>query len=200
MAKLNTTIVLGSTSPFRKSILDKLNISFETDKPEVDETPLEGETAQQLVERLAVLKAQTVAERWPHSLVIGSDQVALFEGEILGKPHTHENAVKQLSRFSGNKVTFLTGLAVIDTESGKTLSLVEPFEVHFKQLTENDIESYLLAEKPYKCAGSFKSEALGICLFEKLVGEDPNTLIGLPLIKLVGMFKAMGFDVLAHQS
>ena len=199
MAKLNTTIVLGSTSPFRKSILDKLNISFETDKPEVDETPLENETAEQLVERLAVLKAEAVANRWTNSLVIGSDQVALFDNEILGKPHTHENAVKQLTRFSGNKVTFLTGLAVINTQTGKTLSLVEPFEVHFKQLTQADIESYLQAEKPYNCAGSFKSEALGICLFEKLVGEDPNTLIGLPLIKLVDMFKQLGFDVLANQ-
>lgn len=199
MAKLNTTIVLGSTSPFRKSILDKLNISFETDKPLVDETSLPNETAEQLVERLAILKAQAVAERWSDALVIGSDQVALFENEILGKPHTHENAVKQLTRFSGNKVTFLTGLSVIESKTGKTISLVEPFEVHFKQLSNNDIESYLVAEKPYNCAGSFKSEALGICLFEKLVGEDPNTLIGLPLIKLVDMFKQFGFDVLTAQ-
>lgn len=199
MTKSTTTIVLGSTSPFRKAILDKLNISFQTDKPEVDETPLENESAIQLVERLAVLKAKAVAERWNDALIIGSDQVALFEGEILGKPHTHENAVKQLTRFSGNKVTFLTGLAVIDTKTGETLSLVEPFEVHFKQLTESDIESYLLAEKPYNCAGSFKSEALGICLFEKLIGEDPNTLIGLPLIKLVSLLKEFDYDVLANQ-
>ncbi len=199
MTKPTTTIVLGSTSPFRKAILDKLNISFQTDKPEVDETPLENETAIELVERLAILKAEAVAQRWNDALIIGSDQVALFEGEILGKPHTHENAVKQLTRFSGNKVTFLTGLAVIDTQTGKTQSLVEPFEVHFKQLTESDIESYLLAEKPYNCAGSFKSEALGICLFEKLVGEDPNTLIGLPLIKLVGLLKDFDYDVLANQ-
>ena len=140
-----------------------------------------------------------MADRWDKALVIGSDQVALFDNEILGKPHTHENAVKQLSRFSGNKVTFLTGLAVINTETNETLSLVEPFEVHFRQLTEQEIEAYLLAEKPYKCAGSFKSEALGICLFEKLVGEDSNTLIGLPLIKLVSMLKQFGFDVLENQ-
>ena len=199
MTKSTTTIVLGSTSPFRKAILDKLNISFQTDKPEVDETPQENETAIELVERLAILKAEAVAQRWNDALIIGSDQVALFEGEILGKPHTHENAVKQLTRFSGNKVTFLTGLAVIDTQTGKTQSLVEPFEVHFKQLTESDIESYLLAEKPYNCAGSFKSEALGICLFEKLIGEDPNTIIGLPLIKLVGLLKDFDYDVLANQ-
>lgn len=199
MTQLNKTLVLGSTSPFRKAILEKLNISFSTDKPEVDETPLENESAVELVERLAILKAATVTQRWKNSIVIGSDQVALFDGEILGKPHTHENAIKQLSRFSGNKVTFLTGLAVIDTETNKTLSLVEPFEVHFKDLTDEDIESYLLAEKPYNCAGSFKSEALGICLFEKLVGEDPNTLVGLPLIKLVSLLKKLEFDVLAKQ-
>lgn len=200
MTQLNKTLVLGSTSPFRKAILEKLNISFSTDKPEVDETPLENESAIELVERLAILKANAVAERWENSIVIGSDQVALFNEEILGKPHTHENAVKQLNSFSGNKVTFLTGLAVIDTETNKTLSLVEPFEVHFKNLTAEDIESYLRSEKPYNCAGSFKSEALGICLFEKLVGEDPNTLIGLPLIKLVGMLKELNFDILAMQN
>ena len=199
MSLKSPTIVLGSTSPFRKEILNKLNIQFETDKPEVDETPLANETAIELVERLAILKAKAVAYKWGNSLVIGSDQVALFNGQILGKPHTHENAVKQLSSFSGNKVTFLTGLALTDTESNKTLSLVEPFEVHFKQLTVNEIESYLKTEKPYNCAGSFKSEALGICLFEKLIGEDPNTLVGLPLIKLVDLFKQFGFDVLANQ-
>ncbi|NVK24584.1 MAG: septum formation inhibitor Maf [Gammaproteobacteria bacterium] len=194
------TIVLGSTSPFRKEILSKLNIPFETDKPLVDETPLNNETAIELVERLAILKAGAVAERWENALVIGSDQVALFNGQILGKPHTHENAVAQLSSFSGHKVTFLTGLAVKDTMTDKTHSLVEPFEVHFKKLTIEEIESYLHAEKPYNCAGSFKSEALGICLFEKLVGEDPNTLVGLPLIKLVGLFNAFGYSVLEQQS
>lgn len=199
MTKSAPTIVLGSTSVFRKSILDKLNIQFETDKPEVDETPLNDETATALVERLAVDKASAVAKRWSNALIIGSDQVAVFEGEILGKPHTHENAVKQLTRFSGNKVTFLTGLAVIDSQTGKTLSLVEPFEVHFKQLTANEIDTYLKVEQPYNCAGSFKSEALGICLFDKLVGEDPNTLIGLPLIKLVALLKQFGYDVLAQQ-
>ena len=193
------TIVLGSTSPFRKEVLNKLNIPFETDKPEVDETPIENETAIELVERLAIAKAQVVSNRWSNSLIIGSDQVALFDNEILGKPHTHENAIKQLSSFSGNKVTFLTGLAVNNTETGKTLSLVEPFEVHFKKLTEQEIEAYLLTEKPYKCAGSFKSEALGICLFEKLAGDDPNSLIGLPLIKLVELLKEFNYSVLEQQ-
>ena len=193
-------LVLGSTSPFRKEILNKLNIPFETDKPNVDETPLNNESARQLVERLAILKAKAVASNWENALIIGSDQVALFEGEILGKPHTHENAIKQLRSFSGNKVTFLTGLAVVNTNNLETLSLVEPFEVHFKKLTEADIEQYLLAEKPYNCAGSFKSEALGICLFEKLEGKDPNTLVGLPLIQLVSLLAKFGFNVLELQS
>ena len=198
--KKKPTIILGSTSEFRKQILDKLNLPFLTDKPEVDETPIPNETAYQLVERLAVAKAHAVADRHDNALVIGSDQVALFNDTILGKPHTHENAIKQLSSFSGNKVTFLTGLAVTNSTTGETHSLVEPFEVYFKQLTLDEIEAYLLAEKPYKCAGSFKSEALGICLFEKLVGEDPNTLIGLPLIKLVALLDNFGYSVLQQQT
>jgi len=194
------TIILGSTSPFRKQILEKLNLPFLTAKPNVDETALPNETAYQLVERLAVAKAQAVANNNDNALVIGSDQVALFNDTILGKPHTHENAIQQLSSFSGNKVTFLTGLAVINSDTGETHSLVEPFDVHFKQLTSTEIEAYLLAEKPYNCAGSFKSEALGICLFEKLVGDDPNTLVGLPLIKLVGLLNKFGYSVLQHQT
>jgi MAF protein len=197
--KKKPTIILGSTSEFRKQILEKLNLSFQTAKPEVDETALPNETAHQLVERLAIAKAQAVANAHDNALVIGSDQVALFNDTILGKPHTHENAIKQLSSFSGNKVTFLTGLAVINSDTGETHSLVEPFEVYFKQLTLEDIEAYLIAETPYKCAGSFKSEALGICLFEKLVGDDPNTLVGLPLIKLVGLLENFGYSVLKNQ-
>lgn len=193
------TLVLGSTSPFRKQILEKLNIHFETDKPEIDETAKENESPFQLVERLAIEKAQAVAKNWSDAIIIGSDQVAVFDNQILGKPHIHEKAVEQLTAFSGNKVEFLTGLAVIDTKTNKTLSLVEPFEVHFKDLTANEIENYLLNEKPYKCAGSFKSEALGITLFEKLSGDDPNTLIGLPLIKLVAVLKELGFEVLQNQ-
>lgn len=192
-------IVLGSTSPFRKQILEKLNIQFETDKPEVDETPFDNENAHQLVLRLAESKAQKVAENWPNAIVIGSDQVAVFDNQILGKPHIHQNAINQLKLFSGNKVTFLTGLAVLDTQNQKLISSVEPFEVYFKQLTQAKIEAYLNAEKPYNCAGSFKSEALGICLFEKLVGDDPNTLMGLPLIRLVEYFEQLDFNVLDHQ-
>lgn len=197
--KDNRTLVLGSTSPFRKAILEKLGIDFITDKPEVDETPLPNEEPEALVARLAEDKAKAVAKRHSSSLIIGSDQVAVFDRQILGKPHTHENAVAQLTAFSGQTVTFLTGLSVIDTHSDQTHTLVEPFKVKFKTLSQSDIENYLLAEKPYNCAGSFKSEALGICLFEKLEGDDPNTLIGLPLIKLVSILDKLGYSVLEQQ-
>ena len=192
------TIVLGSTSPFRKVLLEKLNIPFECAKPNIDESPLAQETSLQLVERLAIEKAQAI-KGFSNALIIGSDQVALCEGEILGKPHNYENAVKQLAKFSGKPITFYTGLCVLDSATGITHSLVEPFIVHFNSLSQNDIEQYIKAEEPYHCAGSFKSEGLGICLFKKLEGDDPNTLIGLPLIKLVSLFKKHNFDVLNEQ-
>jgi MAF protein len=193
------TLVLGSTSPFRKSILEKLNLAFECAKPNVDETALANETPQALVERLAIEKAKAVANEFPDALIIGSDQVAVCDGEILGKPHTFENGVKQLSKFSNKSVTFYTGLCVYDSATNKVTSLVEPFIVHFNKLSLLEIESYLKAEQPYNCAGSFKSEGLGICLFEKLEGDDPNTLIGLPLIKLVTLLKQHGLDTLEEQ-
>lgn len=193
------TLVLGSTSVFRKTILEKLNLPFQTAKPNIDETALINETPQILVERLAVEKAKAVADKFTNALIIGSDQVAVCEGEILGKPHNFENGVKQLSKFSNKSVTFYTGLCVFDSESNKVTSLVEPFIVHFNKLSQDEIESYLKAEKPFNCAGSFKSEALGICLFKKLEGDDPNTLIGLPLIKLVNLLKQHGLNVLAEQ-
>lgn len=192
-------LILASTSPFRKSLLEKLNVPFLTDKPLVDETPLANETPTALVTRLAQAKAQAVADKHDNAIVIGSDQVAVFNDEILGKPHTHENAVAQLQKFSGQTVTFLTGLSVIDTNSGNIDTKVEPFEVVFKTLALNEINNYLHAEKPYNCAGSFKSEALGICLFEKLKGDDPNSLIGLPLIQLVDSLNKIGFSVLGNQ-
>ena len=193
------TLVLGSTSPFRQSILEKLNLSFECAKPNIDETALLNETPQALVERLAIEKAQAVAGEFPDALIIGSDQVAVCEGEILGKPHNFDNGVKQLTKFSDKVVTFYTGLCVLDSSTNKVTSLVEPFIVHFNPLTQSEIASYLRAEQPYNCAGSFKSEGLGICLFKKLEGDDPNTLIGLPLIKLVSLLKAHGLNVLAEQ-
>ena len=193
------TLVLGSTSPFRKSILEKLNLAFECAKPNIDETALKNETPQALVERLAIEKAKAVAKEFPNALIIGSDQVAVCDGEILGKPHNFENGVKQLTKFSDKNVTFYTGLCVYDSFNDKSISLIEPFIVHFNQLSQTEIESYLKAEQPYNCAGSFKSEGLGICLFKKLEGDDPNSLIGLPLIKLVEILKQHGLDVLAEQ-
>jgi len=193
------TLVLGSTSPFRKTILEKLNLPFECAKPNIDETALLNETPQALVERLAIEKAQAVANEFPNALIIGSDQVAVCDGEILGKPHNFDNGVKQLTKFSNKAVTFYTGLCVLDSANNSVKSLIEPFNVHFNPLTQTEIESYLHAEQPYNCAGSFKSEGLGICLFKKLEGDDPNTLIGLPLIKLVSLLKAQGLDVLKEQ-
>jgi MAF protein len=193
------TLVLGSTSVFRQTILEKLNLPFQTAKPDIDETALINETPQALVERLAIEKAKAVAHKFPNALIIGSDQVAVCEGEILGKPHNFENGVVQLTKFSNKAVTFYTGLCVLDSTSNTVKSLVEPFVVHFNELSPLEIESYLKAEQPYNCAGSFKSEALGICLFRKLEGDDPNTLIGLPLIKLVSLLKQHGLDVLAEQ-
>jgi len=193
------TLVLGSTSPFRKSILEKLNLAFECAKPNIDETALANETPQALVERLAIEKAKAVAKEFPNALIIGSDQVAVCDGEILGKPHTFENGVIQLTKFSNKAVTFYTGLCVFDSASNTVKSLVEPFVVHFNKLSRSEIENYLNAEQPYNCAGSFKSEGLGICLFKKLEGDDPNSLIGLPLIKLVEILKQHGLDVLAEQ-
>jgi len=194
------TLVLGSTSPFRKTILEKLQLPFHCAKPNIDETEKKGESPQQLVERLAIEKAKAVRSQFPNALIIGSDQVAVCEGEILGKPHNFTNAVIQLSKFSGKPITFYTGLCVYDSEKDNVVALVEPFIVHFNKLSTQDIENYLNAEQPYNCAGSFKSEGLGICLFSKLEGDDPNTLIGLPLIKLVELLKQQGIDVLAEQS
>ncbi|WP_067864860.1 Maf family protein [Neptuniibacter marinus] len=189
-------LILASSSPFRRQILDKLQLKYACISPDIDESPLANETPEDLVARLAIEKAQKVAGTEPDSLIIGSDQVAVLGNEILGKPHTHENAVKQLQKLSGHTVTFLTGLALINSKSGEVQSETVPFNVVFRTLTDEMIEHYLHAEQPYNCAGSFKSEALGIVLFERLEGEDPNTLIGLPLIRLVRMLEKEGLNVL----
>ncbi|WP_068545222.1 Maf family protein [Thalassotalea crassostreae] len=194
-----TQLVLGSTSPFRKALLEKLNVPFDCAKPNIDETAIDGETPEQLVARLAEQKAKAVAEQFPEGLIIGSDQVAVCDGNILGKPHTFENGVKQLTSFSGKSVTFLTGLCLYNAITDKAQVIVEPFHVSFRELTIDEISHYLHAEQPYNCAGSFKSEGLGICLFESLNGDDPNSLIGLPLIRLHQLLKNEGFDVLQYQ-
>ena len=189
-------LVLGSTSPFRREILQKLDIPFETAAPDIDESPLENETPQELVKRLAEEKAKAVAKQFPHHLIIGSDQVAVVDNQILGKPGNHENAVKQLQQTSGKTVHFYTGLCLLNSNNNHMQSEVVPFDVVFRKLTNSEIENYLLKEQPYNCAGSFKSEGLGIALFEKLKGDDPNTLIGLPLIVLIRMLSNVDFPVL----
>lgn len=189
-------LVLASTSPFRKTILEKLGTQFDTASPETDETALYNETPQELVERLSIAKAKAIADKISDSLVIGSDQVSVINGEIVGKPHNHENAVKQLQNASGKTVTFYTGLCLYNSETQQYQSEVVPFDVVFRTLSKQQIENYLRKEEPYNCAGSFKSEALGIVLFEKLQGEDPNTLMGLPLIRLVKMLEQENFSIL----
>lgn len=187
---------LASTSIYRKALLEKLTPNFATAKPDVDETALPGETASELVRRLAIAKAQAVAHTLTTGIVIGSDQVAVFQDRILGKPHTEANAFAQLQSFSGHKVQFLTGLAVVNAATGQVNHCVEPFDVYFRSLTAAEITRYIQREQPLQCAGSFKSEGLGITLFDKLVGDDPNSLIGLPLIRLHQLLKAQGVDLL----
>ena len=170
-------------------LLEKLGIPFECAAPEVDETPQPGESPRHLVTRLAKEKAQSLAVRYPAHLIIGSDQVCVLDGEITGKPHTEENACQQLLRARGSIVTFYTGLALYNSASGHLQTECEPFDVHFRHLSEEEIMDYVRRERPLNCAGSFKSEALGIALFDKLDGRDPNTLVGLPLIALCQMLR-----------
>ena len=185
-------LVLGSTSPFRKELLQRFNLEFNTDKPEIDETPLANESPQDYVKRLSLEKARVVARRHPDALVIGSDQCAILDGQIRGKPGNHLNAVKQLSESSGKRVSFLTGLCLFDSNDNSYQLDLVPYHVDFRELTNIEIESYLQAERPYNCAGSFKSEGLGITLFKRLQGDDPTSLIGLPLIRLSGMLRNKG--------
>jgi septum formation protein len=189
-------LILASSSPFRRELLARLMLPFEVDVPDIDETPLPGETPIRLVERLAVAKAQAVAQRHPQALVIGSDQVAVHGNTIVGKPHSHERAVEQLRAASGTAVSLYTGLALVNSASGRVQSEVVPFRVVFRRLTDTQIENYLRKEQPYSCAGSVKSEGLGVALLERFEGEDPATLIGLPLIRLVRMLENEGLSVL----
>lgn len=189
-------IVLASTSPFRRSLLEKLGLPFITAAPQVDETPRTGEDARQLVTRLAQAKAQALKEHYPAHLIIGSDQVCVLNNQIAGKPHTEENAVQQLLQARGTIVTFYTGLALYNSQNGQLQTLCEPFDVHFRHLSEEEIRRYVQKEQPLQCAGSFKSEGLGITLFNRLEGKDPNTLIGLPLISLCEMLRNEGCNPL----
>jgi MAF protein len=189
-------LILASTSAFRHKLLERLEISFEARAPDIDETPTPGEDPRHLAGRLARLKAHAVATREPNALVIGSDQVATLGSTLLGKPGTHEQAVAQLSRASGRTVDFYTGLCLMDSDSGRSQLDIVTFRVNFRTLGLEQIERYLLRERPYGCAGSFKSEGLGIALLDKLEGNDPTSLVGLPLISLSHMLENEGINVL----
>lgn len=189
-------LILASTSPFRKQLLEKLGIPFQCANPDIDETARPDESAEQLVVRLAQEKARAVATLYPEHLIIGSDQVCVLNGHITGKPLTVERAEEQLSLASGQRITFYTGLCLYDSRNGQYQSYCEPFHVHFRSLSAAEIHAYVAKEQPLWCAGSFKCEGLGITLFERLEGDDPNALIGLPLIRLNQMLIQQGCNPL----
>ena len=190
------SLVLASTSPYRKTLLERLRLPFSVAKPEVDETALPGEGAPDLALRLAQAKAAAVAAEHPNALIIGSDQVAVLGGRQLSKPGTHENAVAQLRAMSGQTVDFYTAVAVHNSATGRSLRRLVPTTVSFRELSDALIETYLRAEQPYDCAGSAKAEGLGIVLIKSIAGEDPNALIGLPLVAVVDLLRDHGYPVL----
>jgi septum formation protein len=189
-------IVLGSTSPYRKALLSRLNLPFEVDRPEVDESPLAGEAPAALASRLARAKALAVAQRHPGAIVIGSDQVADLNGIPLGKPLIHERAIRQLQDMRGKTVIFQTALTVVCLESGFEQSDLAQVRVRFRDLSDEEIEHYLRTEQPYDCAGSAKSEGLGIALLERIDNDDPTALVGLPLIRTCQLIRAAGGRIL----
>ncbi|WFM72663.1 nucleoside triphosphate pyrophosphatase [Halomonas sp. CKK8] len=193
-------LILASSSPWRRQLLERLGIPYAWESPDIDETPRPGEAPEALVHRLALTKAERLADRFPDHLIVGSDQVALFDGEILGKPGDAAKARANLARFSGQRVRFLTGLALLDTARGNHRVCHERYDVVFRQLGEGEIARYVEREQPLDSAGSFRMEGLGIALFERLEGDDPNTLIGLPLIRLCDMLREAGLDPMGAHS
>ncbi len=189
-----TRLVLASSSPYRRALLCRLGLPFTTKASLIEEARLPGETAAAMVARLAQAKARAVAE--PETLVIGSDQCAVQDDKIVGKPGDHAQATAQLRRWSGRAVTFLTGLCLYDHDRDQAQVDVIPYTVYFRELDDAEIEAYLRTEQPYDCAGSFKSEGLGVALFRRMAGDDPNALIGLPLIRLCEMLAVAGHPVL----
>ncbi|MFT2098695.1 Maf family protein [Marinomonas sp. 2405UD66-6] len=192
-------LILGSSSPYRKELLSRLNLPFECHSPSIDETPFDGESPETLVKRLTIEKAFAVDQgrkesTQSHALIISSDQVAVLDKQILGKPHTHSNAVKQLSSFSGKKVSFLTGLCLLSQEDQSYQYVLNEYHVYFRALTQQEIDNYVQIEQPLNCAGSFKCEGLGVSLFERMEGDDPNSLIGLPLISLCQLLREQGVN------
>lgn len=187
-------LVLGSGSIYRRELLQRLRIPFEVYSPDIDETPLPGEMPGATALRLAANKARAAAAVYPDALIIGADQVAVLENTLLGKPLTHENAVRQLRLLRGKEVTFHTALSLFNSRSARMQTRLIPSHVKFRELSDQQIENYLAREQPYHCAGSAKSEGLGIALIERITGDDPNALIGLPLIALVEMLAHEGIE------
>jgi septum formation protein len=190
-------LVLGSTSRYRRELLSRLRIPFDVAAPGVDETPLAGEKPAELAVRLALAKANAVAALHRDAVVIGSDQVADLDGEALGKPGTHENAVEQLRRMRGRTAVFHTALAVVCLESGFARSDLAPVRVKFRDYSDAEIETYLRLDEPYDCAGSARSEGLGIAMVDAIENDDPSALVGLPLIRTCRMIRAAGVAVLS---
>jgi len=193
---LTPDIILASSSPFRKSLLERLQVTFSCVSPDIDERQQQNETAGNYVKRLAREKAETIGRLHAESVIIGSDQCALLEGNILGKPGSHDNALEQLRNAQGKTVEFHTGLCVLQQSSQFCQVDDILFEVNFRRLSDAQLEHYLNVEQPYQCAGSFKSEAYGITLFRHMHGDDPTALIGLPLIRLTGMLEDIGVRVI----
>jgi len=188
-------LILASSSPYRRQLLDRLRLDYECHSPEVDESLTEGEAAVDYVRRLAAAKASAIAGKFPLAVVIGADQCALLDGKVLGKPGSHEKALQQLREAQGKTVKFHTAVCVMRQADGLCLLEEVPFEVEFRRLDVQQLEHYLRVEQPYDCAGSFKAEGYGACLFSALRGEDPNALIGLPLLKLTTMLEEAGIRV-----
>lgn len=194
------TLLLASSSPYRRELLNRLRLPFDCASPDIDESRLPGETAHALVSRLARQKAEALAGSYGGHLIIGSDQVAVLGDQVLGKPHCFEKAREQLLAASGRSVSFLTGLALLDSASGRCQVDVVAFTVYMRQLSQAQIEHYLHAEQPYDCAGSFKAEGLGVSLFQRTEGVDATSLVGLPLIRLVDMLQVEGVAVLQDRA
>ena len=189
-------LVLASTSPFRRELLGRLGFSFDVANPRTDESPLPNEAPEDTALRLSEAKARAVASLFPDALIIGSDQVAVLDGQAYGKPGTHDNAVRQLRTMRGRTVNFFTGLCLLDARTGQAQVCGVPTLVTFRDLNDAEIESYLRREQPYQCAGAAKSEGLGIAIIARMQGDDPNALIGLPLITLCDLLKEAGCPVL----
>ncbi len=193
---MKQTLILASSSKYRRELLHKLQIPFNSVSPKVDETAQINEKPHETALRLAQDKAKKIGKKHPHALVIGCDQVATLDGIELGKPGNHQNATKQLQMMRGREVTFHSALCLYNAATGNMQAEVVPYLVRFRQLSDAQIDSYLTKEQPYHCAGSAKSEGLGITLIERMIGEDPNALIGLPLIKLITMLQNEGVHIL----